>query len=371
LPLPFWLRRPLLLLAGARADRDNPPLETLARLQDSETFLWAVLPHAARTFSACITLLPGEAARACAVAYLYCRMLDTCEDLQPDVAAREAALADFAARFDVEPPRPAPVLRDPAPRDARDRAHLLVLERAALVDEQFGRLQPEVREAIRELVREMAAGMLRASQRLARQQGVLADAEQLSDYCRAVLGQPVVFAVRLVRLGHGIREPLTAAEREDALRTGEFVQLANVTRDIEKDPARGVAWDPELQGDLLGRGAAGDSGLRERVRRVRERLMLRAVEDVMAYAGLMSAMRFPRFSRARGSAILMLLFTERYWRGCAQRCGAAAGPGPESTLGLFMRAATAALSRQRAARELARAQASLLRLTNRTVAARS
>jgi phytoene/squalene synthetase len=358
--LPFWLRRPLLLARGAMADRDRPPLEALARVEDGEAFVWAVLPHAARTFSACILLLPGDAALASAVAYLYCRMLDTCEDLEPDRGAREAALAAFAARFDDGPPRPAPTLRAPAPRDARDRAHLLVLQRAALVDRQFERLPAEVQDTIRELVREMAAGMLRASARLGDQRGMLADDVQLRDYCRAVLGQPVVFAVRLVRLGHGIREPLTALQREDALRVGEFVQLANITRDLEKDLARGVAWEPSLHADLLRTDAASDAALRERVRHAREHLMRRALEHVPAYAGLLDAMRLPRVSRARGSAILMLLFTERYWRGCARRCGVAVGPGPERTPALFARASAAALSPRRAAAEVARVEMALL-----------
>jgi len=163
-----------------------------------------------------------------------------------------------------------------------------------------------------------------------------------------------------VRLGHGLREPLSAAQREDALRVGEFVQLANVTRDLEKDLARGVTWEPSLQGDLLRTDAASDAGLRERVRRARQRLMLRAFGNVSAYSGLMDAMCLPRLSRARASAILMLLFTERYWRGCARRCGAATGPGPERTPALFTRAAAAALSPRRAAAEVARVQGALL-----------
>jgi len=358
--LPFWLRRPLLLAQGACADRDRPPLQALARITDGETFVWAVLPHAARTFSACITLLPGPAARASAVAYLYCRMLDTCEDLQPDRGAREAALLAFAARFDAGAPRPAPRLRDPAPRDARDQAHLLLLQHASLVDQVYARLTPAEQAATRELVREMAAGMLRASTRLHEQRGALADDGQLRDYCRAVLGQPVVFAVNLVRLGHGVSEPLPPEQREQALRVGEFVQLANVTRDLEKDLARGVAWDPGLQPDLHRTDAAHDPALRARVRGARERLMRLALAHVPAYARILDAMRLPRVSRARASAILMLLFTERYWRGCARRCGTALGPGPERTLALFARASAAALSARRAAAEVARVEAALL-----------
>ena len=89
--LPFALRRPWLLVRDLVVDRGDPDLEALGRLTDPERFLWAILPHAARTFSASIAMLPARSAKASAVAYLYCRMLDTYEDLVPQVAAREGS----------------------------------------------------------------------------------------------------------------------------------------------------------------------------------------------------------------------------------------------------------------------------------------
>src|SRR6266480_7669481 len=97
--LPFLLRRPLLITRDLLASRERPDLERLARIEDPEAFLWAILPHAARTFAACITLLPARSALAAAVAYLYCRMLDTYEDLVPDQEVRERSLRAFATRF--------------------------------------------------------------------------------------------------------------------------------------------------------------------------------------------------------------------------------------------------------------------------------
>ena len=88
----FALLRPRLLVSNLTAQRDRPRLHHLRTLVQPERFVWAILPHAARTFSACIAMLPARAARAAAVGYLYCRMLDTYEDLHPDAVARIDAL---------------------------------------------------------------------------------------------------------------------------------------------------------------------------------------------------------------------------------------------------------------------------------------
>ncbi|MHC4136369.1 MAG: squalene/phytoene synthase family protein, partial [Planctomycetota bacterium] len=125
--LPFALSRPVRLVRDMVMDRDHPDLERLASIREPERFVWAILPHAARTFSPCITLLPRRAAPAAAVAYLYCRMLDTYEDLLVHPAKRDAALAAFASRLDAATPQGVPgppPIRESAARDARDAAHL-------------------------------------------------------------------------------------------------------------------------------------------------------------------------------------------------------------------------------------------------------
>ena len=80
-----WLltRRPVLLWRGLTAKRDTPDLDRLNAETDPESFVWSILPHAARSFAASIVALPRRKGRAAAVAYLYCRMLDTYEDLYP------------------------------------------------------------------------------------------------------------------------------------------------------------------------------------------------------------------------------------------------------------------------------------------------
>ena len=345
-------------------DRERPRLGRLAAITDPEAFVWAILPHAARTFAASIALLPGRSALPGAVAYLYCRMLDTYEDLVPGCAQVESALRAFAARLD-EPASaarllpPAPAIDGATDRDDRDRAHLLLVRRAELVDRVFLSFDAATRAVVRDLVRDMAHGMLWSSATFAAQGGVLIGEEQLVNYCRHVLGNPAVFSVRIVRLGHRQAPELTAAEREDAMQVGEMVQLANVTRDIEKDLRRGIAYDAALRHDL-GRDAAADPELAERCRAVRARMLGLALSRAPAYGRVLEAFRLPRWSVARASAVLMFLFTERYFRACARRVGGAGWHGPTHILSLWSRALLSSVSARFARREVARVERAFL-----------
>lgn len=364
----FALRRPFLILRDLVTSRDRPDLDRLARVSDPEGFVWAILPHAARTFSACIAMMPTRAALPSAVAYLYCRMLDTYEDLVPEAATREASLRAFAARLTAADGRPqsgalqpAPAIHAAADKDDRDRAHLLLVRRAGLVDAVFATFDEQTREVVRDLVRDMAEGMCWSSSTFAAQGGVLRTERQLSDYCRHVLGNPAVFGIRMLKLEHGQRSELTATEHEDAMLVGEMVQLANITRDIEKDLKRGIAYDPGLKSDLARDAfAEKDPALTERIRAAREHLLRLALSRATSYRRVMSALPLPRWSVGRGSAVLMLLFTERYFRGCARRVGLPAWAGPDSVISLLGRTFSATFSRRRAFEEMARVEREFL-----------
>lgn len=359
----FSFRRPLLIARNVFANRERPDLVALSRIDDPERFVWAILPHAARTFSAGIAMLPSGAALPAAVAYLYCRMLDTYEDLVPDRARREADLVAFGARFaraDVMTGLPpAPRIDASADRDERDRAHLLLVERSALVDRVFMTLDDATRAVVADLVRDMAEGMRWSSATFAAQGGVLDSEEQLAAYCGHVLGNPVVFMIRLLRLNSGVTPTLAADERERAMHVGEMTQLANVTRDVEKDLRRGISYHASLRADL-GRDVLGDGPAMERVRNVRKRLLRTALLRVPSYGRVVESMRLPRLSLARASAVVMLLFTERYFRQCARRVGLPAWRGPDTAGAIFLRGLFAAASRRRAATEIARVESAFL-----------
>ena len=284
----------------------------------------------------------------------------------PDRAARETSLRNFAARLTAPDGRPesrklapAPAIDSAADRDDRDRAHLLLVRRAALVDAVFTSFDDQTRGVVRDLVHDMAEGMCWSSATFAAQGGVLVGEAQLAQYCRHVLGNPAVFGIRLLKLTHGDAPELTAAEREDAMLSGEMVQLANVTRDIEKDLRRGIAYDDALRADL-GRVMTMDTALRERVRVVRERQLRMALRRAPAYRRLIGSLRLPRWSVGRGSAVLMLLFTERYFRDAVRRVGMGSWDGPASIGTLLMRTFSATFSHKRAMREIERVERAFL-----------
>ncbi|HET9453979.1 MAG TPA: squalene/phytoene synthase family protein [Gemmatimonadaceae bacterium] len=358
--------RAYLIARNLLTSRERPDLERMAAIQDPEQFVWSILPHAARTFSACIAILPRRLALPAAVGYLYCRMLDTYEDLVPEHDERDASLRAFAARLGAAGSTlpPAPPIEVATDSDDRDRSHLLLVRKSGLVDQLFLSFPEPTRVVVRDLVNDMAEGMRWSSATFEADGGVLDGEAHVAQYCRNVLGNPVVFSVRLMRLAAGRNPELAPAEREDAMLVGEMVQLANVTRDVEKDLARGIAYDAALRNDL-GRDPrrppdANDAALLQRCRDVRARFLRLALSRATAYRRMMEAMPLRPFSGARASALLMLLFTERYFRSCARRIGAPGWQGPDHTLALLQRAFVAAFSRRRTERELSRIEREFL-----------
>lgn len=335
-------------------DRNRPDLERLAAIRDPHRFVWRILPHAARTFSSSIALLPRRLAEPSAVAYLYCRMLDTYEDLVIEPEEREEALTRFADRLSTG--APAPIIRTGRARDQRDEAHLLLVRRCDQVDRVYAGLPREVQALVRGLVRDMALGMRWSSATFERQGGVLESEGQLTRYCRHVLGGPVLFSGRLLGWHHHGHALLPASVEADALAVGEMIQLANVTRDIEKDLARGIGYHPALRDDL---GAQGDTDAARaaRVRRVRGELMDAALQRAPAYRRLVEHVSPEAFSMARASAVLMLLFTDRYYAQCATRAARASWGSRRSSLRLLLTALPAAVSKGYAARIFSRIEA--------------
>ena len=344
------IQGPVLLIRGLLADRGRPDLEALAGERDPERFVWRVLPHAARSFAASIVVLPADQARAAAVAYLYCRMLDTYEDLIPDPQDSIAALRRFAARFDSAALPPPTAISEQRARDHRDRVYLLLIARCAQVDAVYRTLPSGVRKQIGDLVGSMAEGMAWSTEAMARQGGTLRDADQLALYCRNVIGHPAVFTLRLID-GRELSEPA----REDAFRVSEMIQLANVSRDIERDLARGIAYHPALAPYL---GSGGEQpARREAIRDAREQYLAMALARAPAYRRLFDRLDLGRAASVRTAAVLMLLFTDLHYRSCALRTGNPAWPGPRGRLGVVAASVPALVSRRWARRELRRVEA--------------
>lgn len=341
------------LLRGLAVDRRRPDLPALARETDPERFIWQVLPHAARSFAASIVVLPEKKAKAAAVAYLYCRMLDTYEDLVPEPAACVTGLRRFAERFESDPPRAPVTLEASLARDDRDLVYLLLIDRCHLVDAVFATLGEDARLQIAMLVRSMADGMAWSTRAFDRQGGVLEDQDQLALYCRNVIGYPALFTLDQLA---GREIPCEA--KEDALLVSEMIQLANVTRDIERDLERGVSYHPALKPYL---GTSGlEAGARPVIREVREDYLAMALGRAPAYRRLFEGLNLGGTAPVRIAAVLMLLFTDLHYRGCALRTGHLPWPGPSGRLQVIARSVPAMMSPSWAAHTIRRVERDFL-----------
>ena len=303
------------IIVNLLANRKQPSLSKLKAIKDPERFLWQILPHAARTFSLVIVFLPPRMRRTLAVAYLYCRMLDTYEDLLPTAEEKEQALQRFIDRFGgFSALEEAPGLDPALTSDARESTHLLLVNRAAFIDQNFDRLDRPQQEAIRRLVRRMGEGMIWSSRIFAQQDGILQTPGQLSRYCWHVLGTPVLFADEVQRLDQGLSPDIDDARLRLCAVVGEVIQLANITRDLEKDYERGIFYHPDLPG-LKG-------SMRERcIRTVRSELVLRAIRRFRDFPEFFGSIPASKISRARGAAMLLIITTYAYYWRAAQKVG--------------------------------------------------
>jgi phytoene/squalene synthetase len=328
--------RPWLLARGVLANRQHPSLDRLAAIDDPERFCWAILPHAARSFAASILLLPAAEARAAAIGYLYARMLDSYEDLHPDPVLGRVALHAFGQRLAALPSDP-PALPSTNARDDRDRVHLLLVERCGLVDELYEDLPADHRQEVQEMVADMAEGMAWASRTFEEQGGVLETEDQLRRYCHIVIGVPSRFVMKLL-----LKRPLTEAEEADAMAVAELLQLANVTRDIEKDLRRGVGYHPDLR-PYLGHPTAPEEAAAV-LQTVRRQLLLMALNRAGSYRRLVEQVDLPRVSVARAAAVVMLSFTDLHYRAQVRLAGLPTWTGPRRKTTIVLSALPAAVS---------------------------
>ena len=121
----------------------------------------------------------------------------------------------------------------------------------------------------------------------------------------------------------------------------------------------GIAYLPELREDL-GKDAKADPATRERVRAARAKLLTLALTRAPSYRRMVAGMKPPALSLGRASAMLMLLFTERYYRGCAVRAGLPSWPGPSAGIDLLFRSFAAFWSAEWSDREMRRIEAQFL-----------
>ncbi|MED5329852.1 MAG: hypothetical protein VX916_01020, partial [Planctomycetota bacterium] len=92
---------------------------------------------------------------------------------------------------------------------------------------------------------------------------------------------------------------------------------------------------------------------KKRIAEVRASLMDQALLHAKRYPSLVKSLPLKGFSLTRASAVLMLLFTERYWYGCARRAGRTAPRRSPSGWLLLIKSVPSIFSARAAHRRLA------------------
>ena len=96
---------------------------------------------------------------------------------------------------------------------------------------------------------------------------------------------------------------------------GEVVQLANITRDLEKDCHRGVYYHSALA------DCPSEQERAKMIEPVRRELITRAFGLGRVFRPFVAGIPSRNQSLARGSALLMILFTVAFYQGAARRAG--------------------------------------------------
>lgn len=216
-------------------------------VQTDAEFCREMLPRVSRTFAACIGLLPAGVEWPVLIAYLLCRIADTCEDTADlPVADKMHLLAVVGACLD-EGGGNVSVLTSAfsAPRTDDER----LTHEAARTVREFHALPAAQRAAIRPWVQEMCLGMAGFARQHAQARPdhveALATVEDLDRYCYFVAGTVGHLLTELFRLHHPSLAPAQVEHlRSLATGFGLGLQITNIVKDVADDRRRGWMFVP-------------------------------------------------------------------------------------------------------------------------------
>ncbi len=207
------------------------------------------LKEVSRTFALGIELLRDPLRDQIGLAYLVCRILDTIEDSTSLPAADRCALLGRAGKRIFSPeqfPSCAGEIAGLFDSPDLDEPDHHLCRNAGVVLAALHRLGPDVLEAIRPSVQEMAAGMSRTVRREMSGEGLhLQTMEDLEQYCYYVAGTVGHLLTNLYALDRpSITSEIEADLRRREVAFGLGLQVTNIIKGVTDDIARGVSYLP-------------------------------------------------------------------------------------------------------------------------------
>ena len=314
------MRKVWLVLNCIFKNRHDFNIGDLESIRDNHDFIYAMLPYVARAFSLSIVVLPEKLCVPAALGYCYCRILDTFEDMLPDPTMRSDALRAVPRllrkiikgdNYVADAQMLSRCEQQLVQTKRKDAAYCLLVREIYRINQVFGQQDFAVKHLVYRLVKKMSRGMVKNTADYKEKTEKITD-KKIEDYCKSVIGYPLMFIYQLLQWDKGNQDFMHVNHRKDIIKFSQFIQLANITRDVEEDLLNNVVYH-----DLLlpyknkdSSTFIGDPVLKGCISRARKDLIAKAISslvdidfmDVMkkncvdAYGTRLSALLFVRFS---------------------------------------------------------------------------
>ncbi len=304
------LDRIQLLYKNFTVARNNPPLTKLQNISNPKEFSLAILPYVSRTFSLFISLLPKQTVLPCTVSYLYCRILDTYEDLNHIVNKDRVMLLQgvprhLRGRNLIVPP----AQTSPSPED---QASLLLIEKSNLVREAFFTLPRQPQASIIRLITTMSEGMCWNINVFEKNHGCLTTPAELQQYCYNVAGCVGEFLDELFQWHYNNEIIMNKEHTNVCAHLGEILQMVNMAKDIEKDFTEGRVYEPHL-GQAISRNGTHDL-TNEHIHQARQKFVgyvRHLFKDIPHY---LSFHHYRRVSLGRGAILFPFIMAHHIYK---------------------------------------------------------
>ena len=294
---------------------------TIRRIEDDREYVFSILPYVARSFSLSMMVLPEKLLMPSALGYCYCRILDTFEDMLSDPYMRVKALKLLPKQLKklnrgkkIDNHYISNICQKLVCSKEKDKAYCLLVEQIERLHRLFMVQDPNVQLILLKLVQKMSKGMCRFST-LFKEDDTSISKKDIKSYCKSVLGYPLIFLCQLTNWYKGHPDYMNVKYKKEIIDISQFIQLANITRDVEEDLLNHVVYHNLLSShkysvskkDLL------DPVMIQKIKEVRRELIMDAIYSSYSYPLFMEEYFMGNFC-TRLSMLIFLKFTEIYYR---------------------------------------------------------
>lgn len=234
-------------------DRHNFDINEIKNIHDNKDFIYAILPYVARSFALSIVVIPDKISIPAALGYCYCRILDTFEDMVFLPKMREKAISSIPKilkkimnnkKVNINS-----ILKYEkylVKTKKKDEMYCLLVHEIKRINDVFLEQEPIIQKMIYNLVKKMAKGMNENTGKFKEKNDNISK-NDIKKYCKSVLGYPLLFIFQLLNWINNNKNPMDIKYKEKLYDISQFIQLANVTRDIEEDLLNNVVYHNLLQ----------------------------------------------------------------------------------------------------------------------------